>query len=1661
MVAREKLKKRGLGMFKKIASVVALLLVFLCGAQGMHASAESVGETFSDGKYVFSSKGEVSNRTFEISGEKEGSFITVKSEVVFKNVVVTGKGAREKVIQTASNGKLTLDGVTIKSGARSAKINENSKVRTIYANKEIYIKDLTIEDGVSEAYDIENGSSPLTIEKANVKSILLGGGVIVVNQNSELENVIEISLKPDSALRAVGKTIVQGDKDFPASNIRNKFKLEKSLTGEGKFSLDARGNDLILVNYNPSLDIVEGEDAETSEGEAEGGTQGGNGQEENDGGSSPSVSESGDNGENVGGDDNGEDANNGKEENGGNGEDESQGGENPSEGDEPKEPIEVDAIVDVGNLVYDGTNQFEKVQAKYVLDDEEYLLGVRLLEDDEMVNAKEYTLELYILESDSNFGEVELVSNKCKIAIKKRDISVSLEKEKFVYSDSPVELKPIVENEVSKGDASVTLSSEGEVNAGTYNVDVCVGSPNYKLVSNATLKYTIDKKYIDVGNISIENISKVYDGQACIEEPYFTANGFVLVEYHISQEYVNVGEYDINLVCTLTEKAKRNYTLPDDLDLTAKLEITPRVIVPTLEKSSFVYNEQTPNFNVKLENVASGDKPQVQLIYPRDKVDVGEYELTIRLEDDEKDYTFETETVTLLYSITKAEIDTKDIEIRDITETYNGEIIECKPYTTANGLVNVLYGNVTYKNVGTYYLTLTCTLTETAKRNYTLPKNLDLTATLIVSPREITPKLEKSTFVYNGEVPNLKVNLENVVEGDNPKVKTLSTKAYVDTGDYKLKVSLEDSEKNYTFKTTVVELLYSITKAELDEKDIEIKPLDKVFDGKAIVATPYLTAGGLVEVSYVENEYINAGTYAVGLSCALTGAGAKNYTLPSDLSLSTSLIITPCLVTPKLKKTTFEYDGKTPVLEVVFDGKIDGFEPSVKIDDSGEKSVDKHTIFVSLLDDEKNYVFESAIVSLSYNITPKVLEASLVGKEYIYTGSKPNIEVALSGICEKDIVNCVVVADNIHAVGTHYCTLSLCGEDAKEYVLSTSSLTKEYIISKAQIDMSGVVFEDDEIEYTGSKYEPQISGVPSGVKVTFRANTDSYSVGDYVIVANFEPFDPVNYSLSLDTLSINLHITPKVVDLSGVSFEDVYEVYSGDEYTITPTNVPTLGVKMEALGNTKFVDAGDYNITYSFTNVNGNYTLFGKSVLTAILHIQKADIDMSGVTFEDDEYVYDGTPHTLALAGTLPSEVIALPLCTYINFGEYTITQNFEVTNTNYNTPSPISAKLTITKRPLTATLTNAEFTYNGEEFETALNLDGVLEGDTVRPNISGNKNTLAGVYKVAVLGLDNPNYSLSQTEYAYEIHKASVDMSGVLLQDKEITYDAKEYIPSLEGDLPSVVTGNLVYPKIKDVGKYTVLASFSTDANHICPSPLTATITVSPKPVVVHFNNYSNLLYTGEVQEISCTISGMLDEEDFSIIYSNEPREVGEYTAQVVLQTNSNYIIWNSSICTFNIYANTKTTSSDEYTLTLEGGLFSATETAKLKTVTLSDAVQNSLASIHKDLSNVESFKISLDGNYDELETYLKLSSLKASSSKTLTLYTLSNDGTLQKLDYTLSDGTLSFKATPNTTIILVEETIQTSFPNLLIALVTLSVLTFSIALPLTIRHKKKRARR
>jgi hypothetical protein len=242
----------------------------------------------------------------------------------------------------------------------------------------------------------------------------------------------------------------------------------------------------------------------------------------------------------------------------------------------------------------------------------------------------------------------------------------------------------------------------------------------------------------------------------------------------------------------------------------------------------------------------------------------------------------------------------------------------------------------------------------------------------------------------------------------------------------------------------------------------------------------------------------------------------------------------------------------------------------------------------------------------------------------------------------------------------------------------------------------------------------------------------------------------------------NVEVSPSVVisDFSDVTFNDSSFTYDGEEHSIFISGTLPEGVNVEYAGNEK-IDAGSYKVVASFTDTTGKYGTF--SDLSATLTIDKADYDMSKVTFNSAAFTYDGSEKKIEIEGELPEGVnVSYKDNTLTDVGSKTATASFSHSNPNYNKIPDMQASLTISKSSLKGlSFRGQEFTYDGSAH--SLSVEGELPSD-VHVTYYNNGQVSAGSYSVvAHFSSDGNNYVLPDDMTAnLVILKAKLPVPGV-----------------------------------------------------------------------------------------------------------------------------------------------------------------------------------------------------------------------------------------------------------------------------------------------------------
>ncbi|MCH8559060.1 MAG: T9SS type A sorting domain-containing protein [Balneolia bacterium] len=166
-----------------------------------------------------------------------------------------------------------------------------------------------------------------------------------------------------------------------------------------------------------------------------------------------------------------------------------------------------------------------------------------------------------------------------------------------------------------------------------------------------------------------------------------------------------------------------------------------------------------------------------------------------------------------------------------------------------------------------------------------------------------------------------------------------------------------------------------------------------------------------------------------------------------------------------------------------------------------------------------------------------------------------------------------------------------------------------------------ITFEDASFVYDGTEKSIEISGtLPPGATVSYQNNT-RINVGTQEATATI-----TGDSFPTLVLTAELSITPATI--TGISFEDATFVFDGTEKSIEITGTLPPGTSVSYTNNSR-TNVGTQQATAIIDGDNYNDLL-----LTAELSITAANI--TGITFEDASFVFDGTEKTIEISGTLP-----------------------------------------------------------------------------------------------------------------------------------------------------------------------------------------------------------------------------------------------------------------------------------------------------------------------------------------------------------------------------------------------------------------------------------------
>ena len=784
--------------------------------------------------------------------------------------------------------------------------------------------------------------------------------------------------------------------------------------------------------------------------------------------------------------------------------------------------------------------------------------------------------------------------------------------------------------------------------------------------------------------------------------------------------------------------------------------------------------------------------------------------------------------------------------------TYNGDDRrgEVKAfYTDVDGrllpLDVKLTGDENFTRVNEAGYTFTAAMPGSVK-NYVLAE--EAKAVFHILPADITVNILDYTVTYTGEdfaekhgTYNYEVTGGGYVEGDDLDI-TLSILAdeAINVGPY----AIGGSSANANYNVTFIQGVFSIQHARLG---VKVNAGGGEYLGTIAEATAEFTdpdgapagVGGFV-ITY--SGAANNGTIVNGPDVpALPGTyvvtvSFENANYIADGGVATMIISRATVSLPEI--SSVQYSGHNMKADIA-DGEL-----YTVTRNEGGLNVGSYPVELKLRD-SYNYRWsnssgDTAVVYFTITIADNSITAPEIEAEYIYGeaiapwgaqaefGSPDDIYYLFSESENGSFTPTVPVN-----AGTYYVRAAIAA--TSNYYGATSVQAVEFAILPRQIGAPEL--QNGSTVYTGGEQSNMLYGYD---RTYMSVSTGSLSImqtedGNLRLSATNAGRYEITFTLTDSrnfiweegfSGSMVWEIIRADYDLGGITFEDATFTYDGSEKSVFVKGVLPEGLSVEYSGN-GMINAGTYSVTATFTGDYANYNEVAP--ITVRLVIEKADYDLSGITFADTTFAYDGTEKSVLVQGTLPAGLkVEYSGNGMVTVGTYSVTATFIGDYDNYNEVAPMTARLVIEKGNYDLSgITFKDTTYTYDGTEKSVLVQGTLPaGLTVV--YSGNGRINAGTYSVtATFAGDYDNYNeVAPVTVRLVIEKADYDLSGISFEDTTYTYDGTAKTLVIKGTLPEGVNVTYTPNTITNAGSLKVTATVAGDSNHN-DAVLTALLTI------------------------------------------------------------------------------------------------------------------------------------------------------------------------------------------------------------------------------------------
>ncbi len=524
----------------------------------------------------------------------------------------------------------------------------------------------------------------------------------------------------------------------------------------------------------------------------------------------------------------------------------------------------------------------------------------------------------------------------------------------------------------------------------------------------------------------------------------------------------------------------------------------------------------------------------------------------------------------------------------------------------------------------------------------------------------------------------------------------------------------------------------------------------------------------------------------------------------------------------------------------------------------------------------------------------------------VYSGANKTISCThvSSDVINGDAITYTVKNGTAKNVGNYTASVELTGNSKDLYYIKGESVASPKL-TITPYNLS-VTWGQTDFVYNGQTQAPTLTtcvGVGEDGDIAFAISGEQKNAGSYTATAKS---GNANYTIENNTQTFT--IAKKDLSVSWSNYNGL--VYNGlSQKPLASLSGVVNGESVGAIVVGGQTNAGENYTATALVN-NGNYQIISGSTKT--FSIAKRPVT---ITYENTSLVYNGKNQmpTYSFYGIISSDGVELSFASVgINAGEHTLTASLSGNNDKLNNYEIVSGKektYNISKKPLAVVWGDITFTYNGEAQKPTATFNGLVNGETLSPIVSGEKIS-AGKNYVATASTDNGNYEITEnTTTLFHVNKKFITISwGVtnfsytgLPQKPTATFngiiDGESVTPIVTGEQVNVGEN---YTAIADTDNenYEIISNKTTNFNifakKISLSFITTSTEETGEPISIQWIELSD--------GVSISVAGVT----YTYYQNGEPLSqaptlAGEYQVKVSL-TNANYTLIGETVSTVTI---------------------------------------------------------------------------------------------------------------------------------------------------------------